>query len=120
VRAVRAGTHHLKREGVYTPGLPDAIEAAWEQALTQTCVVHLIRASMRFGSWKTRKTIARALKPVYTAPSVEAAEDAMDDFEIEYGDGYPRDSEAMAKRVGGVHPVPAVPSRDPQSGLHHG
>jgi len=70
-------------------GLPDAIEATWPQALTQTCVVHLLRASMRFASWKTRKTIAAALKPIYTAPGVDAAEAAMDDFELEWGDQYP-------------------------------
>jgi len=70
-------------------GLPDAIEATWEKALTQTCVVHLVRASMRFASWKTRKAVARALRPIYTAPSVAAAEDAMDDFELEYGEEFP-------------------------------
>ncbi len=70
-------------------GLPDAIEATWPQALVQTCVIHLIRASTRFCTWKDRKPVAAALKPIYTAPTVEAAESAMDDFEIEWGDKYP-------------------------------
>jgi putative transposase len=70
-------------------GLPDAIEATWPQASVQTCVVHLIRASIRYCSWKDRKTITKALRPIYTAPSVEAAADAMDTFELEYGDRYP-------------------------------
>jgi putative transposase len=70
-------------------GLPDAIEATWPQALTQTCVIHLIRASLRFASWKDRKAITAALRPVYTAPTVEAAVDAMDTFELEWGDRYP-------------------------------
>jgi putative transposase len=70
-------------------GLPDAIEATWPHALVQTCVIHLIRASTRFCSWKDRRAVAAALKPIYTAPSVEAAADAMDDFEIEWGDRYP-------------------------------
>jgi putative transposase len=70
-------------------GLPDAIEATWPQANVQTCVVHLIRASLRFCSWKDRKRITAALRPIYTAPSVEAAADAMDTFELEYGDRYP-------------------------------
>lgn len=39
----------------------------WPQALVQTCVVHLIRNSMRYASWKDRKTIAAALRPIYTA-----------------------------------------------------
>jgi putative transposase len=70
-------------------GLPDAIEATWPQASVQTCVVHLIRASMRYCSWKDRKTITKALRPIYTAPSLEAATDAMDTFELEHGDRYP-------------------------------
>jgi putative transposase len=70
-------------------GLPDAIEATWPQASVQTCVVHLIRASVRYCSWKDRKMITKALRPIYTAPSVEAATDAMDTFELEYGDRYP-------------------------------
>ena len=54
-------------------GLPEAIEATWPQATVQTCVVHLIRASMRFVSYGDRKKVAAALKPIYTAPSQEAA-----------------------------------------------
>jgi putative transposase len=70
-------------------GLPDAIEATWPQALVQTCVIHLIRASLRFASWKDRKAVTAALRPIYTAPTVEAAADAMDTFELEWGDRYP-------------------------------
>jgi transposase-like protein len=70
-------------------GLPDAIEATWPRASVQTCVVHLIRASIRYCSWKDRKTVTKALRPIYTAPSVEAATDAMDTFELEHGERYP-------------------------------
>lgn len=70
-------------------GLPDAIEATWPQALVQSCVIHLIRASLRFCSWKDRKAVTAALRPIYTAATVEAAEDAMDTFELEWGDRYP-------------------------------
>jgi len=70
-------------------GLPDAIEATWPNALVQTCVIHLIRASLRFASWKDRKAITAALRPIYTAATVEAATDAMDTFELEWGDRYP-------------------------------
>jgi putative transposase len=69
-------------------GLPDAIEATWPAASVQTCTVHLIRASLRFCSWKDRKQIAAALRRIYTAPSLEAAADAMDTFELEHGDRY--------------------------------
>ncbi|MGH3430070.1 MAG: IS256 family transposase [Mycobacteriales bacterium] len=70
-------------------GLPDAIEATWPHANVQTCVVHLIRASTRYCSWKDRKRICAALRPVYSAVSVDAAADAMDTFELEHGERYP-------------------------------
>src|SRR6201996_1440370 len=55
-------------------GFPEAVEATWPQAMVQTCTVHLIRSSMRFVSYGDRKKVAAALRPVYTAPTVEAAE----------------------------------------------
>ena len=70
-------------------GLPEAIEATWPQAVVQTCVIHLLRASFRYGSNDDRKKIAAGLRPVYTAATVEAAEAAMDDFEAGIGAKYP-------------------------------
>jgi transposase-like protein len=70
-------------------GLPEAIEATWPAASVQTCVVHLIRASLRYCSWKDRKRITAALRPVYPAVSLEAAADAMDTFELTHGERYP-------------------------------
>ncbi|MGY6500508.1 MAG: IS256 family transposase [Acidimicrobiales bacterium] len=71
-------------------GFPEAIEATWPQATVQTCVVHLIRASMRFVSYKDRRQVAPALKAIYTAPTVEAAETALLEFETsELGQRYP-------------------------------
>lgn len=70
-------------------GFPDAIETVWPQATVQTCVVHLIRNSIKYCSWKDRKKVVAALKPIYTAATVEAAADAMDTFEIEWGQQYP-------------------------------
>jgi putative transposase len=61
-------------------GFPDAIEATWPQATVQTCTVHLIRASMRFVSYTDRKKVAAALKPVYTAPTADAAAIELADF----------------------------------------
>lgn len=70
-------------------GLADSIEATWPQATVQTCVVHLMRGSFRFVSYKDRKAIAKALRPIYTAVNAQAAADALDDFEITWGDRYP-------------------------------
>jgi putative transposase len=54
-------------------GFPEAIEATWPQAMVQTCVVHLIRASMRFVSYTDRKAVAAMLRPIYTAADEDAA-----------------------------------------------
>ena len=63
-------------------GLPEAIEATWPRTTVQTCVVHLIRASMRFVSYSDRKKVAAALKPIYTAPNQETAWQALEDFSV--------------------------------------
>jgi putative transposase len=61
-------------------GFAEAVEATWPQATVQTCVVHLIRNSMRFVSYGKRKPIAAALKTVYTAPTADAAAEAFEEF----------------------------------------
>jgi putative transposase len=61
-------------------GFAEAVEATWPQATVQTCVVHLIRNSMRFVSYGQRKAIAAALKTVYTAPTADAAAEAFEEF----------------------------------------
>jgi len=71
-------------------GFPEAIEATWPQATVQTCTVHLIRAAMRFVSYSDRKKVAAALRPIYTAPTVEAAETELLAFaESDLGKRYP-------------------------------
>ena len=63
-------------------GLPDAIATAWPKAIVQTCVVHLIRNSMRYATWKDRKVIAAGLRPIYTAATAQAAEQALEAFAV--------------------------------------
>ena len=70
-------------------GFPDAIETVWPDATVQTCVVHLIRNAMKYVSYSDRKKVAAALKPIYAAPTIDAAADALDTFELEWGDRYP-------------------------------
>jgi transposase-like protein len=62
-------------------GFPEAIAATWPQATVQTCVVHLIRAAMRFVNYKDRKAVAAALKPIYQAASEDAALVELEAFE---------------------------------------
>ncbi|AYW77580.1 IS256 family transposase [Propionibacterium acidifaciens] len=61
-------------------GLAEAVEATWPDSVVQTCVVHLIRSSMRFVAYQDRKRVAAALKPVYTAASEDAASSALAEF----------------------------------------
>ncbi len=61
-------------------GLADAIETAFPTTTVQTCIVHLLRNSLDYASWKDRKKLAAALRPIYTAVSAEAAEAALRDF----------------------------------------
>ena len=71
-------------------GFPEAIQATWSRATVQTCVVHLIRSSMRFVSYGDRKKVAAELKMIYTAPSIEAALAAREAFaEGQWGQKYP-------------------------------
>jgi putative transposase len=70
-------------------GLPDAIGTVWPQAITQTCVVHLIRASFRYAARQDWDKIARMLKPVYTAPTEDAATERFLEFSDAWGRKYP-------------------------------
>ena len=61
-------------------GFPAAITGVFPQTTVQTCVAHLIRNSLAFVNWKHRKPLAAALRPVYNAPSAEAARAALTTF----------------------------------------
>ncbi|QXP89887.1 IS256-like element ISMca5 family transposase [Methylococcus capsulatus] len=62
-------------------GIPEALGAVFPATTLQTCIVHLIRNSLDYASWKDRKALAAALKPIYTAPSAEAAAAQLDALE---------------------------------------
>ncbi len=70
-------------------GLPDAIGVTWPQAIVQLCVVHLIRASLRYASKKYWPSLARDLKTIYTAPDERAAAAALEEFAAAWQDRYP-------------------------------
>jgi putative transposase len=70
-------------------GLPDAINTVWPQTVVQTCVVHLLRNSFKYASRQHWDAIAKALKPVYTAPTQAAAEQRFLEFAEVWGEKYP-------------------------------
>lgn len=70
-------------------GLPDAVRTIWPDTTVQTCVVHLVRNSLRYASKKHWSTITRQLRAIYTAPTVPAAEEAFEHFAEQWRDIYP-------------------------------
>ncbi len=62
-------------------GMGEALGVVYPATTLQTCIVHLIRNSLDYASWKDRKALAAAIKPIYTAPSAEAAQAELDAFE---------------------------------------
>jgi len=62
-------------------GMPEALAAVFPATTLQTCIVHLMRNSLDYASWKERKALAAAIRPIYTAPSAEAALAELDAFE---------------------------------------
>jgi transposase-like protein len=70
-------------------GFNQAIEAVYPKAETQRCIVHQIRSSLRYVSWKDRKAVATDLKTVYTAPTEEDAQQALMEFNDIWGKKYP-------------------------------
>jgi transposase-like protein len=71
-------------------GFPEAINASFPQAQVQTCIVHLLRHALSFASWKDRRELAAALRPIYTAVNAEVARAALEDFAAgPWGGKYP-------------------------------
>jgi transposase-like protein len=91
-------------------GIGEALGAVFPATTLQTCIVHLIRNSLDYASWKDRKLLAAALKPVYTAVSAEAAAVALDEFEQgPWGQRYPTVVAAWRRAWDRVIPFFAFP-----------
>jgi putative transposase len=91
-------------------GMPAALEAVFAKTTLQTCIVHLIRNSLDYASWKDRKALAAALRPIYAAVSAEAALAALDAFEDgEWGQKFPTVVAAWRRAWDRVIPFFAFP-----------
>ena len=91
-------------------GIGEALGAVFPATTLQTCIVHLIRNSLDYASWKDRKLLAAALRPVYTAASAEAAAQALDEFERgAWGQKYPTVTAAWRRAWDRVIPFFAFP-----------
>jgi putative transposase len=91
-------------------GFPEAITAVFPDAIVQTCIVHLIRYSMQFASWKERKLIAAALKPIYRADDAQAAANALEAFDQSaWGRKYPAIAQSWRRNWEAVIPFFVFP-----------
>lgn len=91
-------------------GMPEAVEATFPSTVFQTCVVHMIRSSMRFVPWKERKAVCADLRQVYTAQDEAEAKAALDDFEAKWGQRFPMISSAWRARWDELVPFLAFPA----------
>lgn len=91
-------------------GFPEAIEAVFPHAWVQTCIVHLIRQSLRFVPDKYRRQVAKDLKPIYTAVDVDAAAEALAAFETTWGERYPMIGNSWREAWEHVIPFLAFPA----------
>jgi putative transposase len=69
-------------------GLPEVVGNVWPLAIVQTCIIHLIRNTFRLTSRRDSDAIKRDIKPIYTAPTAQAAAAALDELEQKWGDKY--------------------------------
>jgi putative transposase len=92
-------------------GFPDAITAVFPDAVVQTCIVHLLRNSMDFVSWKDRKPMVAELKGIYRAVDAKAAEAALTQFENgPWGRRYPAIGQGWRRAWSEVIPFFAFPT----------
>lgn len=90
-------------------GFPEAIGAVYPRTIVQTCIVHLIRSSLRFVSWKDRKQVMPDMKAIYRADNAEAARERLAEFEARWGTRYPAIGEAWRRAWEHVIPLFAFP-----------
>ncbi len=91
-------------------GFPEAIEAVFPNTVVQTCIVHMIRNSIRFVSFKDRRAVVAGLKPIYAAPNEKAAEEALNAFEEQWGKRYPMIVQSWRSNWERVTPFLAFPA----------
>lgn len=90
-------------------GFPEAIESEFPKTQVQLCIVHMVRNSLRYVSWKERKAVARDLRAIYAAPTAEAATEALDDFAAKWDARFPSISRSWRQRWENVIPFFGYP-----------
>lgn len=92
------------------PGFPEAIETIYPQAQVQLCIVHLVRASLKYVGWKQRKAVAADLRRIYKAATATAAEQELLAFEAKWNGEYPPISKIWRRHWERITPMFAFPA----------
>jgi putative transposase len=90
-------------------GFPEAVESVFPNTQVQLCVVHLVRASLKYVSWKQRKQVAADLRRIYTAPTAEEAERRLGEFAGRWDQTHPAISQIWRRNWARVIPFFAFP-----------
>jgi putative transposase len=91
-------------------GFPEAIETVFPEAQVQLCLVHQVRGSLNYVSWKQRKAVAADLKPIYQASTVEDAEQRLEEFAAKWDGAYPTISQMWRRNWEHLTPFFAYPA----------
>jgi len=90
-------------------GFPEALESVYPKTEVQLCIVHMVRNSLRFVSYKHRKQLVAALKEIYRAPTAEQAEEALTGLEKDWDERYPMISKSWRNNWNRITPFFAYP-----------
>lgn len=91
-------------------GFPEAIEAVYGQTQVQLCIVHLVRHSLNYVSWKQRREVAADLRPIYTAATAKGAQLALEEFAAKWDASHPTISQVWRRNWERVTPFFAFPA----------
>ena len=91
-------------------GFPESIEAAFPMTQVQLCIVHLVRQSLHYVSWKQRRAVAADLRPIYTAPTAEEAAARLDEFAAKWDATHPTISQVWRRNWERITPFFAFPN----------
>ncbi len=92
------GARHSDREHGCAGGFPEAIQTLHPQTEVQLCIVHMVRDSLRYVSWKEHKEVANDLRSIYTTPTAKAAQTEPTEFGQKWNGQFPSISRSWRER----------------------
>lgn len=92
-------------------GFPEAIQAVYPKTEVQLCIVHMVRNSLAFVSWKDRKQVAADLKQIYRAATAEQAKQSLNEFDAKWSARYPTIARMWERHWAGISPLFAYPEQ---------